>query len=70
MIQLTATCPTLAGTLTFDSFGAERSGRALGEPLELRLLPGTVLGVVAGALRFDLVLRPTWMLVPISLNPS
>lgn len=46
MIQLTATCPTLAGTLTFDSFGAERSGRALGEPLELRLLPGTVLGVV------------------------
>ncbi len=27
-------------------------------------LPGTVLGVVAGALRFDLVLRPTWMLVP------
>lgn len=46
MIPLVASCPTLAGTLTFDSFGAARSGRALGEPLELRFLPGTVLGVV------------------------
>lgn len=46
MIPLVASCPTLAGTLTFDSFGASRSGRALGEPLELRFLPGTVLGVV------------------------
>lgn len=46
MIQLTASCPTLAGTLTFDSFAATRSGRALGGPLELRFLPGTVLGVV------------------------
>lgn len=43
---MTATCPTLAHTLTFDSFGASRGGRALGEPLELRLLPGTILGVV------------------------
>lgn len=27
-------------------------------------LPGTVLGVIAGAWRFDLALRPTWMVVP------
>lgn len=46
MTNLTATCPTLAHTLTFYSFGASRGGRALGEPLELRLLPGTILGVV------------------------
>ncbi|MGO1539245.1 MAG: ABC transporter ATP-binding protein [Leucobacter sp.] len=46
MIPLVASCPTLANTLTFDSFGASRAGRALGDPLELRLLPGTVLGVV------------------------
>ena len=32
--------------LTFDTFGATRAGRALGDPLQLRLLPGTVLGVV------------------------
>lgn len=41
-----ASCPTLANTLTLESFGAVRRGRALGKPLNLRLLPGTVLGVV------------------------
>lgn len=46
MIPLSAACPTLARTLTFDSFGAYRGGRALSDPLDLRLLPGTVLGVV------------------------
>lgn len=46
MMQLSAACPTLAHTLTFDSFGAYRGGRALSYPLDLRLLPGTVLGVV------------------------
>lgn len=46
MIPLPASCPTLANTLTFDSFGAFRSGRALADPLKMRLLPGTVLGVV------------------------
>lgn len=46
MIPLGASCPTLAHTLTIDGFGAYRGGRALGDPLDLRLLPGTVLGVV------------------------
>ncbi len=46
MIQLQAACPFLASTLTLDEFGAFRSGRALGAPLDLRLMPGTVLGVV------------------------
>lgn len=41
-----AACPFLAATLTLDEFGAFRSGRALGSPLTLRLMPGTVLGVV------------------------
>ena len=41
-----ALCPTLAHTLTLDAFGACRMGRALSDPLDLRLLPGTVLGVV------------------------
>jgi iron complex transport system ATP-binding protein len=41
-----AACPTLAHTLTLDSFGAYRSNRALSDPLSLKLLPGTVLGVV------------------------
>ena len=39
-------CPFLATTLALDEFGAYRSGRALGSPLTLRLMPGTVLGVV------------------------
>lgn len=39
-------CLLLGGTLTLDSFGAYRGGRALSDPLTLRLLPGTVLGVV------------------------
>jgi len=42
----TAACPFLAATLTLDGFGAYRAGRALGSPLDLRLMPGTVLGVV------------------------
>lgn len=46
LTPLPTDCPTLANVLTFDSFGAFRSGRALGDPLDLRLLPGTVLGVV------------------------
>lgn len=46
MIPLGAACPTLGGTLTLDSFGAFRAGRALSDPLDLRLLPGSVLGVV------------------------
>lgn len=46
MISLGAGCPTLGNTLTLDSFGAFRAGRALSDPLDLRLLPGTVLGVV------------------------
>lgn len=46
MIDLGTACPTLAHTLTLDKFGAYRGGRALGNPLELRLLPGSVLGVV------------------------
>lgn len=33
-------------TLTLTDFGAYRGGRALSDPLNLRLLPGTVLGVV------------------------
>lgn len=41
-----AGCPTLEGTLTLEAFGAFRGGRALADPLDLRLLPGTVLGVV------------------------
>lgn len=39
-------CPTLGATLTLDAFGAYRGGRALGDPLDLRVLPGSVLGVV------------------------
>ncbi len=46
MIPLGAACPLLASTLTLDEFGAFRAGRALSDPLDLRLLPGTVLGVV------------------------
>lgn len=46
MTPLGAACPTLGGTLTLDSFGAFRAGRALSDPLDLRLLPGSVLGVV------------------------
>ena len=41
-----AACPTLAQSLTLDRFGAFRNGRALSDPLSIRLLPGTVLGVV------------------------
>ena len=39
-------CPFLGATLTLDEFGAYRNGRALGTPLSLRLMPGTVIGVV------------------------
>ena len=46
LIKLTAACPFSAATLSLDEFGAFRSGRALGAPLDLRLMPGTVLGVV------------------------
>ncbi|MBB4072201.1 ABC transporter ATP-binding protein [Leucobacter sp. OH2974_COT-288] len=40
------TCPLLQHTLTLEGFGAYRAGRALSEPLNIHLLPGTVLGVV------------------------
>lgn len=46
MTPFIARCPTLANTLTFDVFEAMRSGRPLSDPIDLRLLPGTVLGVV------------------------
>lgn len=46
MMPLPPGCPTLENTLTLDSFGAFRGGRALSDPLDLRLLPGSVLGVV------------------------
>lgn len=39
-------CPLLQHTLTLKTFGAFRGGRPLSKPLNLHLMPGTVLGIV------------------------
>lgn len=39
-------CPTLSHVTRVASWGAMRGGRALSDPVDLGLLPGTVLGVV------------------------